>query len=406
MTSTDDNAAAESAAAESAASSSDPSGYVTNPPSTFVKVVGTAREDINGRIGIVQSYSSERSRYAVWLLRSFRAPDARNAAADAAAARASAGAGVLSFKVENLAKASMLEKAKAQTYMAWDDVQVIAKGLMAREDLRRAYTSLQTRLPGGLKLRHVGAALLTMFFVSIRTFGLSKTALATSLSILTVSVILPDILAGNDIKTAARNFPRHWRNSIAKATGFNRITEKQALAGFAFFFILAVKMIMAPSPQLGSPAKNDYLDARDIPQKPPSHRQATAVMSDPAEIYMLGFQDSKEGREYGTSLPKNLPDLRTVEPNEDSNLFDGNPSEWDLNPPPPPPAEEKVPETMMGAFRTTMSGFTLYKFFSEACLTPQGQFQPRLFMTNVKLMPSWKVAAAVFCMYNVLRPFL
>lgn len=43
----------------------DPRGYITSPPSAVVKVIGTARDDINGLLGIAISYNIERERYLV-----------------------------------------------------------------------------------------------------------------------------------------------------------------------------------------------------------------------------------------------------------------------------------------------------------------------------------------------------
>jgi hypothetical protein len=48
----------------------DPSGYVESPPACVVKVQGTARDDINGLMGIVISYNLDRERYLVHMTKS------------------------------------------------------------------------------------------------------------------------------------------------------------------------------------------------------------------------------------------------------------------------------------------------------------------------------------------------
>merc|ERR1712159_313985 len=43
----------------------DPLNILGNPPSTFVKVHGTSRDDVNGLLGLAIQYNSERGRYMV-----------------------------------------------------------------------------------------------------------------------------------------------------------------------------------------------------------------------------------------------------------------------------------------------------------------------------------------------------
>ena len=38
---------------------SDPSGFMTSPPSTYVKVVNTARDDMNGQFGLIIGWNNE-----------------------------------------------------------------------------------------------------------------------------------------------------------------------------------------------------------------------------------------------------------------------------------------------------------------------------------------------------------
>ena len=99
--------------------SADPSGLITNPPSTFVKIVGTSREDLNGLVCVALQYNAGTSRYLVQLLpgQGSNAPRPGEAAGAAAAARAAGGspaAAALSFKPENLVRASAMDKVKAQ----------------------------------------------------------------------------------------------------------------------------------------------------------------------------------------------------------------------------------------------------------------------------------------------------
>jgi hypothetical protein len=89
--------------------------WVSNPPSTIVKVVGTTREDINNKLGIVVQYNTDRGRYVVHLTKSQQ---------------------VVAMKPDNLAAASMLEKGQAYFKKVCRDPQ-----------MHRKLTNLTVRLP-------------------------------------------------------------------------------------------------------------------------------------------------------------------------------------------------------------------------------------------------------------------
>lgn len=92
-------------------SSNDPSDFVRNPPSVIVKIQNTSQDAMNGLLGVVLQFSSERGRYVVLLTATQQA---------------------VSIKPENLAKAGYVEQLRAQ-------YQNIANNREIRRELSRYY---------------------------------------------------------------------------------------------------------------------------------------------------------------------------------------------------------------------------------------------------------------------------
>jgi len=383
---------ADSSGSGGAGNLNDPSNYVRSPPSTLVKVKGTARNDVNGSIGIVVSYDRNRGRYVVSLLPGQGHRSAASAAAAAAAARAAGQASplVLSLKPENLSEASVVEKVKAQGIAAWSELQRTMADPNIREQIRRAYTSVQMRLPGGVKPEHAGGALLVLWLLCAWTFGFAKAFMTSSLLGLILAVCVQDIAAGASPATTARNFPRRWREAVVQSTGYGRLTETQAMVGFAVLFLLSARVIFAPTPlnRPVGPAALPEVPSQSMPPEPPGHHRRLE------DLYRLGFEDGKAGKEYGTSLP----DLSESPPLADKPK--GPDPAWDpLNPPPGPSSGGG---SKFG-FGTVMSGFTIFRFVKEAGFTPDGRFDRGLLEANVRNMPPWKLGLIGLCVFNVVR---
>mmetsp|Transcript_2514 Transcript_2514/g.4449 ORF Transcript_2514/g.4449 Transcript_2514/m.4449 type:complete len:424 (-) Transcript_2514:265-1536(-) len=421
---TETNASSSSSSGGGGGNPSDPSAYVTSPPSTLVKVTNTARADVNGSVGVVLSYSRERGRYNVSLLPG--QSSASTAAGNAAAARAAGGAGqsvgpVLSLKPENLIKATAMDKAKAQALAAVQQLKAMAADPRVREEMRRAYTSVQARLPRGVKPEHAGAAVAVLWWLSVWMFGFSKTIMVTSMAGLILSVCLQDILAGLDSRTIARNFPNRWKEAVVQATGFSRITEKQALAGFVIVMLVSAKVVMTPTPTRAPKAPPAAAasvptatgDGASLPPDLPGEhgRGLNVPKFDVEAIYKMGFDDAKAGKEFGTSMPDPAEfaasissasaATRTASASAAAQGVDYDPREWDLNPPPRP---EDGKKSKFG-FGTIMSAFTILRFGKEIAINPDGQFDQQMAMANLNMMPKWKLGILALCLYQVVSVF-
>ena len=141
----------------------DPCGFITVPPSTVVRVTGTARQDINGLLGIVESFNVEKERYLVHMTRS---------------------QSTMAIRKENLAKASFVESYQAQ----WEQLQNDAR---VQEKMSN-YLNFLRQYVAPLALSHVVGGVLTLFVFLVYFMGLAKTILLIS------SISLIALIAGPD----------------------------------------------------------------------------------------------------------------------------------------------------------------------------------------------------------------
>ena len=387
--------------------SADPSGFITNPPSTFVKIVGTSREDLNGLVCVALQYNAGTSRYLVQLLpgQASNAPRPGEAAGAAAAARAAGGspaAAALSFKPENLVRASAMDKVKAQATFAMHEAKRFMNSPDTKEKMRRMYTSIDQRLPPQVKPEHAGIGALIVLFIIVRIVGFSKIVLLTSLVMMLGMILMPDLQAGiTDPSVLASRFPDRLRNNIAQATGYTNLTKKQSMIGFGLFMLFALKLLTTPAssavpppPAASRSAPTSTFDpiVGDTAgiKSPPSPRASFDV----EEIYKLGFEDAKNGKDFGSSLPKTTAPRVTAAP--DTNFDDLPP----YHPSPPATKEAKFGLTW------AMSVFGLFRGVKELGVTPDGRFDPQFLVANLKGAPPLKLALMGFCLYRVLGAFM
>jgi len=263
----------------SSSSSADPLGFVTNPPSAVVKIQGTARADINGKLGIVVQYATDRGRYLVHLTSSQQ---------------------IVAMKADNVVKANYFEMAKAQLEQIQNDEQV-----------RRMLTTVSSRVPPGVSLKHVGMAALVLVLVIVYLLGISRTMMLLSMIMVLGMVIGPDIIAGADRTTVLRNAPNRFQTLVREQfPGGQYIADKPyattALA--AIMLVFFVKSMMPPA--AAAAAKSGSMTGFD----PSSSSSSSSTMPNRAltkatleEYYKLGFDDATASNEYGTSLPEELP---------------------------------------------------------------------------------------------------
>ena len=385
---------------------SDPSGFITDPPSTFVKIVGTSREDLNGLVCVALQYNAQTGRYVVQMLpgQASNAPHPGEAAGAAAAGRAAAGGSAaaaavgLSFKPENLQTASIIDKVKAQATFAMHEAKRFLNSPDTKEKMRRLYTSLDQRLPPQVKPEYVGIGALIVLFIVVRIVGFTKLVLLTSLVLMLGMILMPDIQAGiTDPSILASRFPDRLRDNVAQATGYTSLSKKQAMIGFGIFIFFTVKLLATPTASaVPPPAPATTFDpvVGDAGAKsPPLPSKAFDV----EEIYKLGFEDAKDGKDFGASLPKTTGPSAPRGTSAADTSFDDLPP---YHPPPPAARESKFGLTW------AMSAFGLFRGVKELGVTPNGQFDPQFLVANVKIAPPLKLALLGFCLYRVLSAFM
>lgn len=386
---------------------SDPSGFITNPPSTFVKIVGTSREDLNGLVCVALQYNAQTGRYVVQMLpgQASNAPRPGEAAGAAAAGRAAAGGSAaaaavgLSFKPENLQTASIVDKVKAQATFAMHEAKRFLNSPDTKEKMRRLYTSLDQRLPPQVKPEYVGIGALIVLFIVVRIVGFTKLVLLTSLVLMLGMILMPDIQAGiTDPSILASRFPDRLRDNVAQATGYTSLSKKQAMLGFGIFILFTVKLLATPTasavpPPASAATTFDPVVGDAGAKSPPLPSKAFDV----EEIYKLGFEDAKDGKDFGASLPKTTGPSAPRGTSAADTSFDDLPP---YHPPPPAAKESKFGLTW------AMSAFGLFRGVKELGVTPNGQFDPQFLVANVKIAPPLKLALLGFCLYRVLSAFM
>jgi hypothetical protein len=210
-------------------------------------------------------------------------------------------------------------------------------------------------------------------------------------------ILMPDLQAGiTDPSILASRFPDRLRANIAQATGYTSLTKKQAMIGFGIFMFFALKLLATPTGSAVPPSAPAASRSAPTTFDPVGDAGAKSPHSDMEEIYKLGFEDAKDGKDFGASLPK------TTGPSAPRGTSAADTSFDDLPPyhPSPPAKESKFGLTW------AMSAFGLFRGVKELGITPDGQFDPQFLVANVKVAPPLKLALLGFCLYRVLSAFM
>jgi hypothetical protein len=144
----------------------DPSGYVTSPPSVIVKVVGTARDDINGLLGLVGSFNMDREQYLVHMTES---------------------QSTMALKKENLTRANMIEFCQCQFQQLRNDPRVREKFAY--------YVSVCRQYVAPMDLSKVIGGIACGWLYLLFRAGIAKTIMFTLLTILLLVMIAPDVFS-------------------------------------------------------------------------------------------------------------------------------------------------------------------------------------------------------------------
>jgi len=374
----------------------DPSGLLPPPGAnanpTIIKIVNTARMDLNDSFGIVHSYNTDRSRYLVSLISNDNPTTPSN------------NQSAISLKPENIQKASFIEKTKIQTKLVYNGIKQQISDPRVQAELRRHYSTAQSRL--GFKPEYLVYGFVVAFFLFVRLFGFSKVIMATSFTLLVAGVSAPDWYVGRcDFKSTMINFPGRWRDAIVEASGFQNISTKMALGIFVVLTLFTGKVLIftpsasPPPPPKYNPASNTATSTSSKYESS-NTQQTTRTIQLLEEMYKSGFEDATNEKPFGASLPDNLQALVTDKIPSPPNL-DTEYDDIDYYPPPPP----TKPKSSMG-FGTIMSLFTLFRMLKEMATDPHGQISFPLLVANIKMADPWKLGIFGLCIYKILSGFL
>jgi hypothetical protein len=340
---------------------SDPSGFITNPPSTVVKVQNTARDDMNGSLGIAITFQQDRGRYLI-----------HNVVTQQTVA----------LKPENLIKASTLETAKAQYLHLRNDPGVQRK-------IRDVYDKAKQTLHP-IKPEYAVVGVLMLWCSLLYFIGFTKTLMMTSVLMLLGIIVAPDVMAGANISTILTNIPRRSRESMEETVPAlrGRLSNRMAGVLVVFMIYIAGRSIIAPKPTRAN--------RNNVPSTPSHHASLEALKQ---EHYKLGFDDAKNGLDFGTSL-KTAAESSTTTPRGLSQEDDEFPEFDNLDYPPPQPKRGF-------GFSSAMSAFFLARTAYELGNDPvAGSFSVPRMVANAKTLEPWKMGMVAFSLYNLVRSFI
>lgn len=344
----------------------DPCGFVSNPPSTVVKVLGTTREELNNSLGVVVQYNMERGRYLVHLVKN---------------------QSTVLLKPDNLKKANYLEQMQAQ-------FQQLTKDPRIKNEFNRIVNQIQTKLPGNIPVQYLAVGVLVLLAGLILVIGFSKTVLILSFTMIALMIIGPDIMNNATPQVIIQNLPMRFKNVVEQHfPGGTYIAKNKimlyGLVGLILFTF--INGIIAPShtAAVALPTQHQY-------SKPGTAQNGMKVMD---EYYKLGFQDAQDKREYGTSLNDANRQLLGNELDPNSSPFNEDFDNQDIIPPPPSSGSGG---SKFGV-GTMMSGFYVYRTIMDLGKIPGGSFSFDLLKQNLQTMETWKMGMIGISVFNLLR---
>ena len=349
----------------------DPLNILGNPPSTFVKVHGTSRDDVNGLLGLAIQYNSERGRYMVQMA----LPSASTGHSNS-----------MALKPENLQRASTFESCKARFWLLKNDPRL-------RQELTHYYNLVDNQyLPANIKPEHAAGGLGILLLVAVYTLGFSRTMMLCSLTLLLAMLVGPDLVstsavgASNKLQLVVQNFPRRCKEFIDHSLPQSlkekvTVTNNVAAGIMIVLLLLSFKALITPT------------QSRAPPVPPSSSNGGSSIPSRLSieQAYKLGFQDANDGKEFGSSMYSSI-DTETPYDAMDP-LF----LEDDYQPP---------QQKRSGGFGLSqvLSLFAIYRMVTELGGNPMdGTFSTQRLIANAKATEPWRLGLFGLAVYNILK---
>lgn len=357
---------------------------------TVVKIVGTARDDLNGLLGFCTAYNRDRERYMVTMAN----VDHAN----------SPNATVMALKPQNLTKATTLESYKAQFQQLRTDPRV-------RQRLKEYYEYVGAKCHP-FKAEQVAAVLAVQLGILVYYFGFTKTIMLVAAIVMILCILVEDVLRNRKPwGEVVRNFPSRSKFVIEKQFPFlkGKISENVATGIVVLLLAFTIQSVFFTNAgrTSGSGSAPPQSDSR-APIRPGS----TPVVNHRArleEVYHLGFQDSLDGKDRGHSLADKLDELLGIASGAAGVL------EEDLEPipeipysPVPPlgagPAPPRTFASRVFSMRTMGSVFYLYRMAMQVGVDPStGIFSVAQLAANIQHnLPAWQKGMLAFSCYNLI----
>lgn len=352
---------------------SDPNGWVQNPPSVFVKVHGTSRDALNGKLGLVLQYAADRGRYTVLMCES-QDP--------------------VSLKVDNLMICNgVVDKARAYVQM-----------MRNNPDVRRQFQLISQQIyqRTGIKPEYALAALAVALIGGWYMIGFSKLLMVLTVLIMVSTVVGPDLLAGKDVKTVLRNAPNRWREVVRQQIPVvgGRIASNTIflnLFTFATLAFVAYTLVASPAGRAASAVPRSAAA--------PAPSRSLSLQEDlQQQYYKLGFDDATNAREFGASLVKTAAssDISEAGTSIGGVVADDDESWRNASYDSVPTHKKKSPLSLSTAF----AAFTIYRTLQPLAVNADGRFDAALFRANLVHLEVWKMGIVGFSAYRLVSAFL
>lgn len=270
---------------------SDPNGWVTNPPTTIVKIQNTSRADRNGALGVVLQYAADRQRYTVHV---------------------AVTQDQIALKAENLVKATWMEQMAGQYQLLRNDRNV-------QRFFQNAAQQIQQRT--GLPLHYAGAAAALILLLVIYLVGFTRVLMMISFAMLLATIIAPDW--GSSRQTMMRNFPQRCRDRIREIPYVGSQISSNHYMSMAFMMLVLVFFVRSIMPY-SSPNSLNLSNSDEYSTRSASTAARTLYEDAIKErYYKLGYDDAKELKPFGVSLPDAMA---ADEPTPPSLSYESSPS--------------------------------------------------------------------------------
>lgn len=286
------------------------------PVVTVVKIIGTARDDLNGLLGFCTAYNRDRERYMVRMA----SVDPHN----------SPHATVMALKPTNLARASTMEGYKAQLQQLLTDPRV-------RQKMAYYYQYANEKYCKPFKLEHVvgfvtiGVGLLFYLLGGSFTKTLMLLSALIMVGMIAAEDVLPYVLTQGEgqqrtkkpFKEILKNFPSRSKVVMEKQFPFLRsnkyftLTEPIAAGIVGVLLAVTIQSVFFTNTNNASSSSSTTNSPTSASSSMPwsgsplttttDSAAATAAMNHQRELqlekyYHLGFQDSIDGKDRGQSF--------------------------------------------------------------------------------------------------------